>query len=197
MEELKAWTDRYQEAMGEAALRSAELVVAELPDVVKSHAYRFCLAKNLKMEDVHAEIAVMAFTVESTIQTLYSVVQAKDEFIHELEDVGAMAQQEIRQQGREITKITDELVNRTKELGVVVKEMEIAGDAAYRNFKARVNPDEIKEKLADGALAVLTKKLSATMDESVKRAVSRNRYVVNCVCLGFFTLGCIAGKYFI
>ena len=82
------------------------------------------------------------------------------------------------------------------EMTANVAKIGAAGEDAYKAFKARVDPQSLKENIANGAAAILNKSIAQTIDASIEKAIVKRRYVVNLACCGLFALGLMIGKYF-
>lgn len=203
-EELEKFKADYARIFGERASVTAEELIAGMEDSAKAFAYQFSTLHNVKFEDIKELLTMWNWTFSIMTTSFQNVMDSQELFEERLKRAGQVAAGNLSQSSRPILDAVKQISHTVQGLALSVKDIEHSAkglaDTAYKEFKAKVNPEHLKRALIDGAAAGLTEKLITTIKETVKielkKELGYKRHIGNIAMASIFCFGMVLGKYF-
>lgn len=203
-EELAQFQESYARIFGERALVTANELVEGMEPSAKAHAFQYSTLHNIKFEDVKDLLTYWNWTFTLTTTAFNTIIDSQELFEERLKRAGQVAAGDMSRSSRPILDAVKQISHTVQGLALSVKDIEHStkglADSAYKEFKAKVNPEHLKRALIDGAAAGLTEKLITTIKETVKielkKELGYKRHIGNIAMASIFCLGMVMGKYF-
>jgi len=200
-EELVEFRARYAELFGERALLTGEKVLEGMDESTKAHAFQFATMTNQKFEDCLELLNQWSWTLNLTTTTFMTMMDRQEQFETDLKAIADEAGIALAKRLRPLLGSVEEMGKTVQRLALSATDIEHStkalSEAAYKEFKAKVNPEELKRVLLEGAGAKLSSQIVDNIKFAVKEEFKRRHYITNTFMLAFFCAGLFLGKYII
>lgn len=199
-EELVRFKKKYFELFGERALMTANKLIEGMDKEAASFAWQYSTLHNKKFEDIEEHLTYWNWTFNITTTAFSTVMDRQKKFEEDLKRAANAAGIELSQRMRPLLGAVAQMEKTVQGLALAVSDIEQSSkklsDTAYKDFKARVNPEELKRLVVDGAGARLSDKLLEAVQASVAKEFMLKRYQNNILVMAFFIGGLCVGKFF-